>query len=116
MVYPGKYYGTLKEEMQRIWRHGKAPLVDIDVKGALAISDKYPDQKTTIFIEAPSITELSNRLRNSGTETEHSLHERITKAEYELTFAPKFDHILVNDDLDKATLELVSLVSNYLEL
>ena len=116
MVYPGKYYGTLKAEMQRIWQAGKAPLVDIDVKGALAIRDKYPDQTTTIFVEAPSLDELRNRLLNRGTETEHTLQERVTKAVHELTYAPQFDHILVNDDLDKATLELVEIVRSYLEI
>ena len=113
MVYTGKYYGTLKSEMQRIWEAGKSPLVDIDVKGALAIRDKYPELCLTIFIEAPSLTVLRERLRSRGTETDHSIEERVSKAEYELTFAPQFDKILVNDDLDIATKELIGLVAAF---
>jgi guanylate kinase len=113
MVYTGKYYGTLKAELQRIWKAGKSPLVDIDVKGALAISAKYPDDCLTIFIEAPSIEELRKRLISRGTETPHSLEERITKAEEELTFAPQFDLIIINDNLEQATAELIRAVENF---
>lgn len=114
MVYTGKYYGTLNAELQRIWDSHRAPLVDIDVKGALAIRDKYPQESLTIFIEAPSIEELRRRLLSRGTETAHSLEERIEKAEYELTFAEQFDRIIINDDLDVATAELVRVVSEFL--
>ena len=113
MVYTGKYYGTLKSELERIWDANKSPLVDIDVQGALAIMDKYKPICHTIFIEAPSMDELRNRLINRGTETPHSLEERITKAEHELTFAPRFDTILINDDLDKATAELIAVVTKF---
>lgn len=113
MVYTGKYYGTLKSELQRIWDAGKSPLVDIDVKGALAIREKYPDICLTIFIEAPSLEELRKRLRARGTETEHSLEERVTKAAHELTFAPRFDHIIINENLDTATQELIEVVGNF---
>ncbi len=113
MVYTGKYYGTLKSELQRIWDEGKSPLVDIDVQGALAIRDKYPDICLTIFIEAPSLEVLRERLKIRGTETEHSLEERVTKAAHELTFAPQFDRIIINEDLDKATKELITVVENF---
>src|SRR5580765_4634137 len=79
MVYDGKYYGTLKSELERIWDSGKTPLVDIDVQGALAIQAKFPTNCLTIFIEAPSLEVLKERLRSRGTETEHSLEERVTK-------------------------------------
>jgi guanylate kinase len=113
MVYNDKYYGTLKSELQRIWDAGKSPLVDIDVQGGLAIKDKYPDDCITIFIEAPSLEVLGERLRLRGTETEHSLEERVTKAASELTFASRFEHIVVNEDLDIATKELMKLVEAY---
>lgn len=114
MVYTGKYYGTLKTEVARIWAAGKAPLVDIDVKGALAIQEKYPDNSLSIFIQAPSIEELRNRLIKRGTETPETLEERINKATYELTFAPQFNTIIVNDNLDAASKELLNTVEKFL--
>ncbi len=113
MVYTGKYYGTLKAELQRIWDSGKSPLVDIDVHGALAIRDKYPDICKTIFIEAPSLEVLRQRLIARGTETEHSLEERVNKAAHELAFASRFDCIIINDNLDKAREELIQVVENF---
>ncbi len=113
MVYSGKYYGTLKAELQRIWDKGKIPLVDIDVQGALAIRLKYPENCLTIFIETPSLEVLRERLEARGTETAHSLEERINKAAYELTFAPKFDQIIINDDLATATHNLNNVVAEF---
>ena len=113
MVYTGKYYGTLKSELQRIWNDGRSPLVDIDVQGALAISGQFPDNSLSIFIEAPSIDVLRERLRARGTETESTLVERINKAESELTFAPRFQKIIVNDDLETATRELTDVVASF---
>jgi guanylate kinase len=113
MVYTGKYYGTLKDELNRIWDAGKCPLVDIDVQGALAIRDKYPEITTTIFIEAPSLEVLRERLMARGTETPTTLEERINKAVFELTFADRFDNIIINDDLEKATGDLIGVVDNF---
>ncbi len=113
MVYTGKYYGTLKSELQRIWDEGRVPLVDIDVQGALAIRDKYRDICMTIFIEAPSLEILRQRLKARGTETEHSIEERVSKAVYELTFAPQFDRIIINDNLEHATEELLATVDEF---
>jgi guanylate kinase len=113
MVYTGKYYGTLKSELQRIWDMGKSPLVDIDVQGALAIRNKYPDICTTIFIEAPSLEVLRERLRLRGTETVQSLEERVSKAAIELTFAPQFDHIIINENLSEATYALIKVVEEF---
>jgi len=115
MVYPGKYYGTLKSEMERIWKDGKYPLVDIDVKGALAIHDAYPDNSLSIFIEAPSLDELRNRLMKRGTETEESLNERVAKAAEEITFAPRFNRIIINDNVDVAAKELITVVEQFLQ-
>jgi guanylate kinase len=115
MVYAGKYYGTLKTELQRIWDSGKYPLVDIDVVGALNILNKYHEQCLTIFIQAPSIEELRKRLVARGTETAESLEERVKKAEFELGYAHQFDKIIVNDDLDTASAELINTVSDFLK-
>lgn len=114
MVYTGKYYGTLKSELQRIWQNGRYPLVDIDVQGALAIQNAYPDTSISIFIQAPSLEELHKRLTARGTETPETLVERINKAAYELTFADKFDTIIVNDDLEAATAELLRTVEEFI--
>ena len=114
MVYTGKYYGTLKSELQRIWDEGKAPLVDIDVQGALAIKNVFPETSISIFIEAPSLEVLRERLIKRGTETEQTLEERVSKAAYELTFANQFNKIIINDDLDKATVELTTVVEQFL--
>jgi guanylate kinase len=115
MVYTGKYYGTLKSELHRIWDKGKYPLVDIDVQGALAIRDQYPENATTLFIEAPSLDELKKRLLRRGSETPQSLEERITKAASELTFAPLFDRIIINEHLDTAEQELKEAVMVFLK-
>ena len=114
MVYPGKYYGTLKSELDRIWQSGKSPLVDIDVQGALNVMDKYKNISYSIFIEAPSIEELRERLLLRGTETPETLAERINKAEHELKLAPNFDKIIINDNLDLATNELITTVGQFL--
>lgn len=114
MVYEGKYYGTLRSELDRIRDVGKVPLVDIDVKGALTVQQKYPERARTIFIRTPSIDILKARLISRGTETPASLEERVNKAEKELEFAGRFDHIVVNDDLDTAVAELTAIVRNYI--
>jgi guanylate kinase len=115
MVYDGKYYGTLKTELERIWQEAHTPLVDIDVKGALAIKQTYPENSLSIFIQAPSVEVLKARLKNRGTETEKSLEERIAKANVELTFAHQFDQVLINDDLATATQSLLHIVIKYLQ-
>lgn len=115
MVYTGKYYGTLKTEVERIWTNEQAPLVDIDVQGALAIQKKYPETSLSLFIQAPSMEELRRRLIHRGTETPETLEERIKKAEWEMTHAGYFDAIIVNDNLDKATDELIDTIRQFLE-
>ena len=97
MVYEGKYYGTLKNELQRIWHLHKAPLLDVDVKGGIHIQQIYPGHSLSLFIEPPSLDELRHRLEARGTETPESLLARINKASFELSLKNKFDHIIVND-------------------
>lgn len=114
MVYSGKYYGTLKSELQRIWDEGKVPLVDIDVQGALNIENKDRENVLSIFIQAPSLEILKSRLQNRGTETEETLKERIVKAKGELTYASLFDHIVVNDDLENALAEITQIIDEFI--
>ncbi len=91
MVYEGKYYGTLKSELKRIWAEDNVPVLDIDVKGAIHVQQQYPENTLSIFIEPPSVDELKNRLQSRGTETAESLAARVNKASYELSFKDHFD-------------------------
>ena len=116
MVYEGKYYGTLKSELQRIWDENKIPLLDIDVKGAIHVQQQYPETTLSIFIEPPSIDELKNRLTSRGTESMESLGARINKASYELSFKHSFDHVIVNSNLDHACAEAEEIICRFLEL
>lgn len=114
MVYEGKYYGTLKSELERIWNQNKIPVLDIDVKGAIHIEQQMPEETFTVFIEPPSIDELQRRLRLRGTEKEESVGARISKAAYELTFKNSFDHIILNTSLQQASEEAVDVVKKFL--
>jgi guanylate kinase len=114
MVYEGKYYGTLKSEIHRIWKEEKIPLLDIDVQGAVHVQQQHPEQSLSIFIEPPSVDELKRRLSSRGTETPESLATRLNKATYELSFKEHFDKVIVNDDLEKACREAVDIISNFL--
>ena len=114
MVYEGKYYGTLKAELQRIWDASKTPLVDIDVQGALRLKKHYGSNALSIFVKAPSLDILRQRLIDRGTETDFSLQERLDKASYETTFAESFDRIIVNDDLARACTEAEKEILLYL--
>lgn len=114
MVYEGKYYGTLKSEMERIWKENKIPVLDIDVKGAIHVQQQYPNKTYSIFIEPPSIDELRRRLQGRGTETKESLGARINKAAYEISFKHSFSHTIVNHDLATARKEAVAIVGAFL--
>jgi guanylate kinase len=112
-VYEGKYYGTLKTEIEHIWAKGQNPLLDIDVKGALSIQQLYGAQVLSIYIQVP-IAELQKRLQARGTETPITLQERLDKAEIEAQDAQYFNTIVINDDLQKATAQVVKLVQLFL--
>src|SRR5438067_1511537 len=101
MVYEGKYYGTLKSELQRIWHEGKIPVLDIDVKGAIHVQQQFAETTLSIFIEPPTVDELKRRLQWRGTESEESLNARVNKAAYELSFKHSFDKVIINSDLVK---------------
>lgn len=114
MVYQGKYYGTLKQELDRLWKEKKIPLLDIDVKGAIHVQQQFPQSSLSIFIEPPSVRELARRLASRGTETEESLQTRVSKAEYEMSFSHHFNHTVVNDDLQDACEETEKLIQDFL--
>jgi guanylate kinase len=115
MVYKGKYYGTLKSELQRIWNDGKAQVLDIDVKGAIHVQQQFPDSTLSLFIEPPSVDELKRRLMSRGTETEDSLNTRVSKAAYEISFKHYFDKIIVNQDLEQACSEAEEIILQFLQ-
>jgi guanylate kinase len=114
MVYEGKYYGTLKSELQRIWDSKKVPVLDIDVKGAIHVQQQFPEKTLSIFIEPPSIEELKSRLQGRGTETKESLEARINKASYEISFKHSFSHTILNRELETARKEAVEIVEAFL--
>jgi guanylate kinase len=113
MVYQGKYYGTLRSELVRIWDRQQVPLLDIDVKGGLHIKEQYP-QALSIFIEPPSLAILRERLAARGTETESSLQMRLAKASEECSYRDRFDRTIVNDRLTIACTQALQLVRDYL--
>jgi len=115
MVYEGKYYGTLKTELERIWNENKIPILDIDVKGAIHIQQQYKDQTLSIFIEPPSVEELKRRLESRGTESPESIATRINKAAYEISFKNNFNFSIVNDDLQKACKQAEDAILNFLK-
>lgn len=102
MVYEGKYYGTLFREIENIEKSGKIPLLDIDVVGATNLKEKYPEQVFAVFIQAPSLEILEERLTARGTDGKEVITERLAKAVFESGFADRFDAIIVNDDLQVA--------------
>ena len=115
MVYEGKYYGTLKSELQRSWKDNKVPLLDIDVKGAIHIKQQFATSGLSLFIEPPSIEELKKRLQSRGSETAESLQARVNKASYEISFKDQFDKCILNDKLDKACHEAEEIVRKFLQ-
>ncbi len=113
-VYPGQYYGTLRTEIDRLWKQGKYIIFDIDVRGAKNLKDMYGDRALTIFVKPPSKAELFRRLRSRRTEDEQSLRRRMQRAEDELHWESKFDRVLVNDYLPKAFQEAEQMVRDFI--
>lgn len=114
-VYQGAYYGTLKSEIDRLGAKGMHPLFDVDVKGGVQLKRYFKDRALAIFIKVPSMKVLEERLRDRNTETESSLHERLEKARFELTFEEHFDTVLVNDQLDQSLALAQKLVDDFLK-
>lgn len=114
-VYAGQFYGTLKSELSRIWAQNQDVVFDVDVKGGLRIKEQFPQQSLAIFIQPPSVAELKRRLEGRGTETPETLKKRLDRAEEELSFAPRFDLRIINDDLERAVAEVQAAVTAFLQ-
>jgi guanylate kinase len=113
-VYTGTFYGTLRTEIERIWSEGKTVIFDIDVEGGLHLKRKYDGQALAIFVQPPSLEVLIERLTGRGTDSPEKLQERFAKAEKELNYAPEFDIILKNHDLQTACGEAEELVRQFI--
>ncbi|MGB0805918.1 MAG: guanylate kinase [Salibacteraceae bacterium] len=113
-VYPDQFYGTLKREVERLWNNGKAVIFDIDVVGGLNLKKMYGDKAISIFIEPPSFKVLEQRLRGRGTDTEEKILTRLAKSKEEMARAKEFDHVVVNDQLNKSSKEVFGLISRFL--
>lgn len=113
-VYEGRFYGTLKAQVERQLEAGQNVVFDVDVKGGVNIKKYYGDEAMSLFIQPPSIAELRKRLEGRGTDAPEVIDQRIARAEFELTFADKFDKIVVNDDLAQAKADALELVKDFL--
>ncbi len=113
-VYPGLCYGTLKSEVERIWAKGNVIAFDIDVRGGVNLKKLYDKQALSVFVCPPSVEILEQRLKQRATDTPEAIAKRIKKAEEELSYAPQFDVVIVNDDLDKAKAEAERVIGEWL--
>jgi guanylate kinase len=114
-VYPGKFYGTLRSEIEDLWNAGRHVVFDVDVVGGLNIKSQFPDQTLALFIQPPSLAVLEQRLRNRGTEDEALIQERIAKAGQEIKAASQFDVTIVNDNLASAKEKIIQLVKEFIQ-
>jgi guanylate kinase len=113
-VYEGNFYGTLKEEIERLWAAGKHVIFDVDVKGGINLKKYFGDKALAIFVKVPSLEVLQERLKDRGTESEESLSRRLYKAKFEMGFEDKFDVTILNDDMAKSFAEADRLVGDFL--
>lgn len=113
-VYAGNFYGTLKSEIQRIWDSGKHVIFDVDVKGGLELKKYFGDHGLSIFVKAPSLDVLKERLKDRQTESEDSLSQRVFKAQFEMRFEDKFDVVLVNANLEESLNKASDLVDEFI--
>lgn len=113
-VYPGRFYGTLRSEIDLQLAKGHNVILDLDVKGALNVKKLYGDEALTLFIEPPTVDALRQRLEKRGTELPEVIDTRIARAEYELSLAPEFDTRVVNDDLDLAIAETTGIIEEFI--
>ena len=114
-VYPGRFYGTLKKEIERIREAGKNVILDIDVKGGINVKHIYGDDALSIFIMPPSVEILRQRLESRGTETPEAIAERVGKAEYEISFAQEFDCSIINDNLSLAVEQTQQTIKDFVK-
>ncbi|CAI8171939.1 MAG: Guanylate kinase [Cryomorphaceae bacterium] len=113
-VYSGTYYGTLRTEVERIWSEGKVVVFDIDVVGALNLKKQFGDRALTLFVQAPSVEILEQRIRGRGTDSEEKIQQRVAKATIEMARAPEFDKVVVNDDLNTAKAKALAILKDFL--
>ena len=113
-VYPGRYYGTLRSQVEGQLAAGQNVILDVDVLGGCHIKEQYADRALSIFIQPPSIEELRHRLEQRGTDSPEVIESRLDKAAFELGYAPRFDCTIVNDDLQRASQELLHTVEQFL--
>jgi len=113
-VYPGRFYGTLRSELERIWSEGHNAIFDIDVIGGLDLKEVYQTRAMAVFVSPPSVEVLEERLRSRGTEDEATLRTRVEKARHEMSYADRFDAVITNDELETACREAESLVRRFL--
>lgn len=112
-VYNGVFYGTLKSEVERIWAMGKVILFDVDVKGGVSLKKYFGDNALSVFVKAPSIKEIRRRLETRGTDSQAFIEERVRKARIEMMYQPKFDYILINDDLQTCLAEADKVIGGF---
>lgn len=115
-VYPGCFYGTLKEQVEKRLNEGMNVVFDVDVVGGCNIKQHYGDEALSMFIQPPSVQELEHRLKLRGTDSDEMITKRVAKASYELTFAPKFDVVIVNDRLEEAQQKALSTIKSFLNV
>lgn len=115
-VYTDRFYGTLKEQVERQMADGQNVVFDVDVKGGCNIKNFFGNRALSIFIQPPSIEELRRRLTGRGTDAADVIEDRIARAEFELSFADKFDAVIVNDDLERAKQDTLAAILNHLKL
>jgi guanylate kinase len=113
-VYPDRFYGTLKSEVNRIWSKGHVIIFDVDVKGGVNLKKYFGEQALSVFIQAPSVEVLRERLINRATDSMEEIEKRVAKAVEEMTYAPQFDRVLINDDLATAFREAEEMVDIFL--
>lgn len=114
-VYADRFYGTLKQQVERQSAEGQNVVFDVDVKGGCNIKQYYGDRALSIFIQPPSVEELRRRLTSRGTDAPAVIEDRLARAEFELGFASRFDHVVVNDDLDRAVSEAYSIIKSFID-
>ncbi len=113
-VYAGTCYGTLRSEVERVTGQGRNLIMDVDVKGGVRLKEIFGDSALALFIMPPSVEELERRLRGRATDTEETIRRRLDKAAYELSFAPKYDATIVNDDLERAALQTEEAIRRFI--
>ena len=113
-VYEGNYYGTLKSEIERIWKKGNHVLFEVDVKGGINLKKYFNEKALSVFIMPPSVEDLRQRLINRKTEKRGEIEKRMKRAEFEISFSDQFDHIIINDDLETAKKETFKIVKDFL--